>query len=374
MDIDCFVEDLLLNSSASRHGMTSRKTSRIKMYVKDALQCYERQELWNAPNDLPEPFEYRIRKYATGRAAGGVKGPTLPAENKVVNKEQTKKEDSTTQHRRTKADSQGTRIVINASDLAKYTGHNTFCTPEEVSSQFWTTNKKLAQELGAEYKSKSFSHTEELVSNISRSERNELRSTLGLDRGASDQAIAHQLRECVVKPATCSSTNAGATKKLCQATTKVVAGLSEESVQMAKRAFEKDTQISRGIAREKNSIDNFQKSTGQLVIEQNARRFTKSIGKCRNYDIMLVGKVDGMLQSTGEVVEVKERRKRLFGRVVDYEKVQLHAYMFLTSTSRIMLRERFDSDSREYWVDFDTEFWKCCLKTLDSFLNGMLFE
>ena len=40
------------------------------------------------------------------------------------------------------------RVIIYASDLAKYTGDNRFCTPGEVVDCFWAKNPELAEELG----------------------------------------------------------------------------------------------------------------------------------------------------------------------------------------------------------------------------------
>ena len=73
----------------------------------------------------------------------------------------------------------------------------------------------------------------------------------------------------------------------------------------------------------------------------------------------------------GEVVEAKERRYKLFRQVVDYEKVQLHCYMFLTNTRSSILRERFDGQSMDHKVLFEDSFWNECIDRTKLFLEHM---
>ena len=75
-------------------------------------------------------------------------------------------------------------------------------------------------------------------------------------------------------------------------------------------------------------------------------------------EAVLVGKVDGRFEETGEIIEAKERRNRLFKRVVEYERVQLHCYMHLTRTRCSVLRERYDGHVMEHVVPFDEDFWR----------------
>ena len=70
----------------------------------------------------------------------------------------------------------------------------------------------------------------------------------------------------------------------------------------------------------------------------------------------LFGRLDG-LRDDGTVVETKNRRNRLFGYVPAYERIQLHAYMILTSTTQAVLVENFEEDQRAHDVPFDASFW-----------------
>ena len=84
--------------------------------------------------------------------------------------------------------------------------------------------------------------------------------------------------------------------------------------------------------------------------------------------VALVGKIDGQFEDSGEVIEAKERRNRLFKQVVDYEKAQLHCYMHLTDTKVSTLRERYDDEIMEHTVEFEAGFWEEMLHKLRDFV------
>ena len=138
-------------------------------------------------------------------------------------------------------------------------------------------------------------------------------------------------------------------------------------------SIEHEAQKMRGVKREKSSIDRLEVETGRAVGKRNTQFFRRKLPIDRD-DVLveLVGMVDGRFEDTNEIIEIKERRKRLFGRVVDYEKVQLHCYMFLTQTDQATLVERYDNQKAQYCVDRDESFWEDCVVRFNSFLNDQL--
>ena len=65
--------------------------------------------------------------------------------------------------------------------------------------------------------------------------------------------------------------------------------------------------------------------------------------------------MDGLVE--GKVVEVKCRRARFFRWLPEYEKVQIHAYMFLTDRPECDLVQKFDGDVQTTTYVFDEEYW-----------------
>ena len=57
------------------------------------------------------------------------------------------------------------------------------------------------------------------------------------------------------------------------------------------------------------------------------------------------------------MVEAKQRQNRLFGRVIERERIQVYVYMFLASRNRGTLLETYRDEQREYAVPFDPGRW-----------------
>ena len=84
---------------------------------------------------------------------------------------------------------------------------------------------------------------------------------------------------------------------------------------------------------------------------------------------MIGGKVDGITE-TGDLVEVKNRQNRIFSFLPLYEKVQIHAYMFLTEVTTCRLVQSYDGQDKVNIYKFDQEFWgtvvEKCTKLVQS--------
>jgi hypothetical protein len=110
-----------------------------------------------------------------------------------------------------------------------------------------------------------------------------------------------------------------------------------------------------GVSLENKSIDLFERKSHQAVVERNTNSCTKMIPY--NYGtLVLYGKVDG-LQGDDTVVEVKQRVNRLFGQLVQRERIQLMVYMYLTGRSRGVLVETFEGKQNSYPVQFNLNDW-----------------
>jgi hypothetical protein len=89
--------------------------------------------------------------------------------------------------------------------------------------------------------------------------------------------------------------------------------------------------------------------------------------------VQLIGRIDGRLEEDEEtIVEIKNRRNRLFNRIPEYEMVQIHVYMFLTGAQRCLFIERYNDVTKTYTVDFDEPYFTHQVLTpLTSFANNI---
>jgi hypothetical protein len=91
-------------------------------------------------------------------------------------------------------------------------------------------------------------------------------------------------------------------------------------------------------------------------------------------ELHLGGRLDGLRRDADgglTIVEIKTRVNRLLG-VPTYERVQIHAYMFIHGTRRGRLVENFKSRVVEHVVDFDDVFWAGVTAALGEFWQRVL--
>jgi hypothetical protein len=98
-----------------------------------------------------------------------------------------------------------------------------------------------------------------------------------------------------------------------------------------------------GIHHEKSTIDQFTQITGKTVdCSQQAVRqiITQEIS---SIEWTLVGKIDGRT-SEGEVIEIKNRTKKLFNELRNYEEPQIMTYLYLFECSQGYMVESLKTD------------------------------
>jgi hypothetical protein len=262
-------------------------------------------------------------------------------------------------------------IQINASDFAKYSGHNPYASGEEQEECFWRSNARLASRVGRA-PSERLSCVEKAVRECSGVDVDSMRNNLSLPSNASAADISRAIQTQVVTPAVAQNTTAQLSTVLAASSKTVLAGFPAAAAASVVESIERDTQIQRGRVRERSSLDLLEGEAGRRIVNRNDRCLRKTLFHIDGAPVTLLGRVDGRLETTGEVVEAKERRNRLFGRVVDYEKVQMHCYMHLTQTLRSVLRERHDEETRDHIVAFDEEFWVDAVERVKHFVSEQM--
>ena len=131
--------------------------------------------------------------------------------------------------------------------------------------------------------------------------------------------------------------------------------------------IKQDLRMERGNIKEDKNLDNTQKKKNIVIAGRNERVYEKIlyIDPNKLFKIILRGKVDGM--NDEYVVETKNRTKRLFNMIPEYEKVQLNAYMFLVERVKSLHTENYNDTSNEVEYDFDKVFWDGCLEKIIKF-------
>ena len=133
-----------------------------------------------------------------------------------------------------------------------------------------------------------------------------------------------------------------------------------------------DIGMKRGNIKEDDNLDKIEEYCNIKITNRNDKLFQKQLQLGEEFNINLIGKVDGMCNDM--VVETKNRRNRLFYNIPIYEKVQLEAYMFLTDKTKCYWIECYNNSYSHQIYEHDSDLWNKCIENTVSFIKKNLSE
>ena len=107
---------------------------------------------------------------------------------------------------------------------------------------------------------------------------------------------------------------------------------------------------------ENQSLDQYALRTKHPVVSRNSHVYRRYLCSGPKFQLEISGKVDG-LQGEECVIETKQRRSRLFGRLCEREKIQVYTYLWLTRRKRGILVENRHTQSASYTIVFKKSEW-----------------
>lgn len=223
-------------------------------------------------------------------------------------------------------------VRIRASEMAKFIGKNPYISAEDAINLFWERNPAIAKVFNVEIDDSS--ELERSIQRCSNKQRCAIAAELGIcEESPSDKVAAEVAAQIVARvsrtPTTLQADQAIST--LPAAMSPIASTINEESQKM------------RGVLRESASIAKTEEETVRVITARNDKHYEINLFNIQGYKVTLGGKIDGAFEDDGSIVEIKERRNRLFKRINSYEMVQLHCYMRLTGQKKAHLIERYNS-------------------------------
>ena len=160
--------------------------------------------------------------------------------------------------------------------------------------------------------------------------------------------------------------------------------ISKKEMTEVKKAAGSAVNTNFGTKYENTGIFEYSKKTGFPVVEDNYFYKYKFL-ETSEFELYIGGRVDGILldKESGEisrVVEVKNRMRKLFNKLRDYEKVQCHIYMRLLGTKKtdlieIYKRSSVECESSIITVDFSETFYRNEIEArIYNFINSFIEE
>ena len=152
-----------------------------------------------------------------------------------------------------------------------------------------------------------------------------------------------------------------------------------ESAEITKEETRKHTNTQFGIRFEKSALQVFTDQY-KVQVQTPSQMFRKKAFEFEGYPVVLAGKIDGWIPGTpedppGKVIEIKNRVKRFFPNLVEYEKVQLMVYLFIMNAKdgyliQTMKTSETKIDAKLY--SFDEPWFEELLLDLKAFVAKYL--
>ena len=245
-------------------------------------------------------------------------------------------------------------MILNISEIAIITGHNKFKTKREFLLDCWKKNNK-----------EDFTKYKNLTSFIKETDD-----------------------EIIKKISTNNSIDLAADLKLCQSS-KSICNLNEHKKnimkkiealpELEKKEIEKSivnvTNTKFGIKNEFDVLKIYEIKTNTSIIKDNIYRKRQILNyetdSGINFPIYIGGKIDGINNETGCIIEIKNRVHKLFFELRDYEKVQLMCYIYLFNQKRGHLVEAFrkkdETTINVIELDYDNVFMSRIIDNIATF-------
>lgn len=248
-------------------------------------------------------------------------------------------------------------IKLQASNIAKLTGHNKYEAKQKTIDTILNFNK-----IKKVYVPKS--NIEDKLSKLDKNTLNLIRKELNLAENTSIKDIEKNVNILVMGQSYNKNINEETSKSLIDTKINNLEGLQKLNVEI-----KKDLQMKRGNIKENNNLNIIQKKRNIIIGSRNSKMYEKVLYTDPNelYQLVLRGKMDGI--SDDIIIETKNRTKRLFNHIPDYEKVQLECYMYLSGLYKALHIEHFNENSNEIEYNHDEEFWNECLKNIIDFIE-----
>ena len=242
-------------------------------------------------------------------------------------------------------------ICIYASDLAVITGHNTYQTLDELMYKLWERNFR--------------SDYMECITSIQSEGQEVVQETKQdyiqrITKEYNIEDAEKMMEECL---------KAADVKELETKQQKILTSLKDipkHERKLLKECIKSETNTNFGTRNENIGLNEYKNQTGENV-KQLDRFFKKSLYKTKRHLWSLGGRIDGINETEDTIIEIKNRVKRLFYNLRDYEKIQVYAYMYILNVNDSRLVECYKEgktcDINIIDIPYEISYWKTEIDT-----------
>jgi hypothetical protein len=111
----------------------------------------------------------------------------------------------------------------------------------------------------------------------------------------------------------------------------------------------------RGTSQEASSLQMFTQRT-RTQIRKDLHTHKVEIPYNNDKKLAIYGRIDGLTES-GDLIEIKNRQRRLFNYVPKYEIIQVHVYMYMIKKKSCVHIQVYNGEMKKANVIFDEDLW-----------------
>lgn len=251
-----------------------------------------------------------------------------------------------------------TDIIFVASELAIVTGDNKYEKPTKVVDSVLNRSNIVKKDLPK-------SKVEESLLCLSEQEITNIKKELNLDINSNIKDIESHIKKNIMGASYDSKLSEEMSKKKVDDILKKMPELNK----CLEKSVKQDLRMRRGNIKEDKNLDKTEKQCNIVITDRNSQMYSKVlyVDPDNRFRIIIRGKVDGM--NNEYIVETKNRTKRLFNMIPNYEKVQLNAYMFMTGKRKSLHIECYNNEQNQKGYNYDEELWLKITNDIIDFTN-----
>ena len=119
----------------------------------------------------------------------------------------------------------------------------------------------------------------------------------------------------------------------------------------------------RGIKNEDKIIKEYSKKYNKKVTDNNSKLYKLHLFNIGKHKFSICGKIDGI--ENNELIEVKNRKNRLFTFIPEYEQIQMQIYFKLTGLSTGKLIQNHNEEQSILPINEDNNIWDIIMEELN---------
>jgi len=248
-------------------------------------------------------------------------------------------------------------IKLQASNLAKLTGHNKYEAKEKTIHNILNFNKIKKIHIPK-------SNIEETLMKLDPTTIQTIKKEMNLDPNCDINVVENTIKRVIMGKSYSKNISEDQSRALIHNNLN-----GKEGLKTLETSIKKDLMMRRGNIKENNNLDHIQKKRNIVIGSRNTKMYEKVLYTSPDnvYELVVRGKMDGITDEY--IVETKNRTKRLFNSIPDYELVQLETYMFLSDMKNAIHIEHYDDDSNEVKYNHDEVFWQDCINKIVNYID-----